>query len=182
MNLKILVVSAAAVMALSPSANAMNFDFSFSNDPLYGNVTGTVTGEIFGLTNNSTSYATNVVIDSYPAGIAGLPAAPFNVPDYAASLGQFIVDYGFTVTNGVLTGANYQIYGGNFDLASGAYNALVSPNDQFRVQNQSGFAGVTFSAATPLPSTWLMLLSGFIGLGFFAYRGSKKTTAAIAAA
>ena len=27
---------------------------------------------------------------------------------------------------------------------------------------------------TPLPSTWLMLLSGFFGLGFFAYRGTKK--------
>jgi hypothetical protein len=34
---------------------------------------------------------------------------------------------------------------------------------------------------TPLPSTWLMLLSGFVGLGFFAYRGTKKN-AAIAAA
>jgi hypothetical protein len=36
--------------------------------------------------------------------------------------------------------------------------------------------------ATPLPSTWLMLLSGFVGLGFFAYRGTKKNSAAIAAA
>jgi hypothetical protein len=37
-------------------------------------------------------------------------------------------------------------------------------------------------AATPLPTTWLMLLSGFVGLGFFAYRGMKKNTAALAAA
>ena len=35
---------------------------------------------------------------------------------------------------------------------------------------------------TPLPSTWLMLLSGFVGFGFFAYRGMKKNAAAIAAA
>jgi len=35
--------------------------------------------------------------------------------------------------------------------------------------------------ATPLPSTWLMLLSGFVGLGFFAYRGTKKRTAIAAA-
>lgn len=35
---------------------------------------------------------------------------------------------------------------------------------------------------TPLPSTWLMLLSGFVGLGFFACRGTKKNTAAIVAA
>ncbi len=37
-------------------------------------------------------------------------------------------------------------------------------------------------AATPLPSTWTMLIAGFVGLGFFAYRGTKKNTAAIAAA
>jgi len=37
-------------------------------------------------------------------------------------------------------------------------------------------------ANTPLPSTWLMLLSGFIGLGYFVYRGSKKRTAVLAAA
>ena len=39
----------------------------------------------------------------------------------------------------------------------------------------------TFAATTPLPSTWLMLLSSFIGLGFFAYRGTKKNAAALAA-
>jgi hypothetical protein len=37
-------------------------------------------------------------------------------------------------------------------------------------------------AQTPLPSTWLMMLSGFVGLGFFAYRGTKKNSAALAAA
>jgi hypothetical protein len=34
---------------------------------------------------------------------------------------------------------------------------------------------------TPLPSTWLLMFSGFIGFGFLAYRGSKKNSAAIAA-
>lgn len=34
---------------------------------------------------------------------------------------------------------------------------------------------------TPLPSTWLMMLSGFVGLGFFAYRGRKKNAALSAA-
>jgi hypothetical protein len=37
-------------------------------------------------------------------------------------------------------------------------------------------------AATPLPSTWMMLIGGFVGLGFFAYRGTKRSVAAIAAA
>jgi hypothetical protein len=51
------------------------------------------------------------------------------------------------------------------------------------------FGGVTeaFNVAnysltpTPIPTTWLMLLSGFVGLGYFAYRGTKKRTAALAA-
>ena len=37
-------------------------------------------------------------------------------------------------------------------------------------------------ATTPLPSTWTMLIAGFVGLGFFAYRGSKNRSAATAAA
>ena len=43
--------------------------------------------------------------------------------------------------------------------------------------------GLTLSiSSTPLPSTWLMLLTGFLGLGFVAYRGSKKSAAALSAA
>lgn len=37
-------------------------------------------------------------------------------------------------------------------------------------------------ATTPLPSTWLMLLSGFAGFGFLAFRGTKQRVAAVAAA
>jgi len=37
-------------------------------------------------------------------------------------------------------------------------------------------------SATPLPSTWTMLIVGFLGLGFFAYRGTRNRSAAIAAA
>jgi hypothetical protein len=36
--------------------------------------------------------------------------------------------------------------------------------------------------ATPLPSTWTMLIAGFVGLGLFAYRGSTNRSAAIGAA
>jgi hypothetical protein len=35
--------------------------------------------------------------------------------------------------------------------------------------------------ATPLPPTWTMQIAGFVGLGFFAYRGAKKKAAALAA-
>lgn len=39
----------------------------------------------------------------------------------------------------------------------------------------------TSIAETPLPSAWTMLLAGFIGFGFLAYRGTKKSTALAAA-
>jgi hypothetical protein len=42
---------------------------------------------------------------------------------------------------------------------------------------------VTFNVAvTPLPSTWTLLIAGFLGLGFVAYRGTKETATAFAAA
>jgi hypothetical protein len=40
----------------------------------------------------------------------------------------------------------------------------------------------TAATATPLPSAWTMLIAGFIGLGFFAYRGAKKNAAVISGA
>jgi hypothetical protein len=51
--------------------------------------------------------------------------------------------------------------------------------------NQIVFDDVTFGSAipgVPLPSTWTLLIAGFLGLGFFAYRGSKKSAAALSAA
>jgi hypothetical protein len=43
-------------------------------------------------------------------------------------------------------------------------------------------ASIDITSATPLPSTWLMLLSGFLSLGFFACRGTNKNVVAVAAA
>jgi PEP-CTERM motif len=39
-----------------------------------------------------------------------------------------------------------------------------------------GIDGVNLTAAVPEPSTWAMMLLGFAGIGFMAYRRHKKTT------
>jgi hypothetical protein len=49
-------------------------------------------------------------------------------------------------------------------------------------ENWHGFAIGIDGAATPLPSTWLIMLSGLVGLGFVAYRGTKKGSAAVVTA
>lgn len=53
--------------------------------------------------------------------------------------------------------------------------------DYYPYDNSGGVALNINSTATPLPSTWLMLLSGFAALGFFAYRGTKKNSTTLAA-
>ncbi len=42
--------------------------------------------------------------------------------------------------------------------------------------------GGSASFPTPLPSTWTMLLAGFVGLGFFAYHSAKNRSGVVATA
>ncbi|MGA9600048.1 MAG: hypothetical protein WBS22_07325 [Methylocystis sp.] len=84
-------------------------DFSFTNDPAWGNVNGTVTGQIFGLSNNSTGAATAIYIDSYPAAL-GSYATPFNVLNWT---GGTLGGNSFTITNNVVTAADFWLYGAN---------------------------------------------------------------------
>ena len=51
----------------------------------------------------------------------------------------------------------------------------------YQAPSDISIRGVAF-APTPLPSTWTMLIAAFIGLGFFAYRGTARKAAKIAAA
>jgi hypothetical protein len=51
--------------------------------------------------------------------------------------------------------------------------------DDTLTTNGFGSLSITGSAsAAPLPSTWTMLVAGFVGLGYFAFRGSKKDNVA----
>ncbi len=90
--------------------------------------------------------------------------------------------------NGVLLTQDSGSYGvwtpNSFDITATSTSEILS----FQSINVGGLpsygneiTNVSLNA-TPLPSTWTMLIAGFIGLGFFAYRGTKKGSAAIAAA
>jgi len=63
--------------------------------------------------------------------------------------------------------------------SANSYSLYTSANGGYPVQNGSYTGMLT---ATPLPSTWTMLIVGFLGLGCFAYRGTKMNVPAIAAA
>ena len=65
------------------------------------------------------------------------------------------------------------------------YSLYTSANGVYPVQIGPPFQNGSYTgtlAATPLPSTWTMLIAGFLGLGLFAYRGTTNRSAAAAAA
>lgn len=95
---------------------------------------------------------------------------------------------------------NYNTYGSGgtqigFDTLGGAlslglpyYNDPGNTgfaNDHLDNFNGDGLhyygAGNFDAFATPLPSTWTMMIAGFLGLGFLACRGSKGSSAAAVA-
>jgi hypothetical protein len=65
-----------------------------------------------------------------------------------------------------------------------ATGCTASPNGgSLHIQVVDDFgAGSLVVEQTPLPSTWLLMLGGLVGLSFFAYRGTKKNATALAAA
>jgi hypothetical protein len=166
------------------TARADNFLFSFSNDPSWGNVNGTVTGEIFGLTNNSTSAATDIQIFSYPAGLVLFGSYPTPI-DVMAWTGGSVGENGFTETAGNITGGGFFISGAN-----GVYDQLfinagigypagtnfldIGSSDTTFVWNNNGIGatGVTFTtataAATPELSSVVLMSTMLLGLAFVA--------------
>ncbi|MGZ3403601.1 MAG: PEPxxWA-CTERM sorting domain-containing protein [Phenylobacterium sp.] len=181
MRQKMALGGAVAALALAGQAHALDFDFSFAYDPdlpVFGaNIPGAVTGRIFGLDDNAFSSASDVEIFTHPSGVTGLPSGVFSAQQYANQLGQFINANWFEVENGQVVDGQYQIFGGYLDLnIAEQFNALVSPDQHTRVQNQLGLGGISFTAA-PEPAAWALMLIGFGAMGY-ALRRRRPTVSA----
>ena len=94
------------------------------------------------------------------------------------------VDFNPYESGGSAASVVFNSLGGKLSFSNGDYYTLggngLSVASTHDLPSPNGYGAGTFTV-TPLPSTWLMLLSGFVGLGFFAYRGTKKRTALSAA-
>src|SRR5262249_21167758 len=104
MILTALAFASALVLASTPG-HALTFNFSYTciisiGTPFCGNVSGTVTGVIEGLQDNSTGPATAISITSLPS-IYGAP--PSSVP----TTSQTVAINTFTVSNGVITSSHF---------------------------------------------------------------------------
>ncbi len=142
------LVVGSVVLSSASSAQALDFNFSFTNDLGLGSVDGTVEGTIYGLVDNDISSAIDVIVTSYPAGL-DLPTSPPS-PFSVFSLGSEIYN-SFEVLNGVLVNAKLGITGSGFLFAlndSEGVNGLAGISSS--TYNNGGFGGATYtSAAVP---------------------------------
>jgi hypothetical protein len=184
----LIAVMAVAAMTASAQAGTLNFDFSFT--ATFGTqIGGTVTGEIFGLTDNATGPASAVDIYSVPGSVVYGETLPFN----AMTVGT-VNSNSFTVVSGGITVADFSA---GVDLPFPGADWLLQleniPNGFYdmasREVGENGLLVETFTATftpdaatTPLPSTWFLLLSGFVGLGCIAYCRANKNAATVAVA
>jgi hypothetical protein len=178
-----MAVTAAAALAVSTPGQATTVvDFSFTNCDECGNTNGTVTGQIDFLSANGTQSAEAVYITSAPFG--GLSPS-LNILTET----PYMSENSFTLSGGNVTSAGFQwdwtlgdsVWGLLLQTGGGEnvydYNPDPANSGELYVQAFS----VTFTpvAATPLPSTWSMLLGGLLALGLIAYRQKKRGVALV---
>jgi hypothetical protein len=193
---KITVLAAVAAMALgatvSPSKADVFYSFSFSDtaDGVYitNGILDVSGGQAIsggGTLTGPGPWTGGLAISLATLSTPGVQPNPGGLFTYVGGTGNvqgdtvFPVDnFGliFTVSNG--DWINLWSNGGN-NYGLGAVNANGGGKDGTYVYNDTGtasFAETTPSqvAAVPEPSTWAMLLLGFAGIGFTAYRRKNK--------
>jgi hypothetical protein len=101
----------------------------------------------------------------------------------ASSIEWFNIDnfggFNTDTANGGVGAFGPQVYTGLESAPVFAPGTFVGFSDQ---NNGLSTGVLTVTTVTPLPPAWTMLIAGFVGLGFLAYRSAKKNTAVLAAA
>lgn len=176
----VLAVSAAVLFFQATVARADIFNWSLSGPLISGS--GTFTGSfvspgVFSLTDASGSLSNGdtVVGASVFDGVFNLfyPGAPFPVDTVGIS---FSVNDGSQAYNIYQDAGSYTPGGdfsceANFCLLGPGPSGDPSLHPELPILKVDSF---TITAAVPEPSTWAMMLLGFIGLGFMAYRRKDK--------
>ena len=157
------------VVAQAMAAQAVDFNFSFTGT---SGVTGTVTGLIGGLTDNTSSVPSSIIINTDPTGVPS-----------GTILSQYLGG-SFTVSNDTITAANDVIFEDSnsnfaiiFNLSS--TNILSNLTDGSYTSNSDEFSGVTYipTATVPEPNEKGLIAFGiplFLALGIINKRKALK--------
>jgi hypothetical protein len=170
--------------------NYVGADFLGAHDPFTTNenLTGTITfaAPLAPNLTLSAAFPNNNVTPisfSFTAGPETLTNLTYN-PSPGFSSFQFSTDAagnitGWDIVIGLGGGGqiNLDNYSGNVgdQVAVGAFfqgDANYDPSEAFALNRQAG--EFTIAAAVPEPSTWAMMILGFCGVGFMAYRRKQN--------
>lgn len=183
MNSKFLI-AAAAGLAMSLSAGSASAISVVTPDVL---ITITSTGDgalppiTFEVPEDPTpaSYGSlSFTLDDIAVTDNGAPAGTESVTFYSSGFDGGLSDPTYFDLSGGITGD--QIFGGTEQMPTFTPGSTIYSGTYYSDRTVSGLAvdpvaEITISAlATPLPSTWLMLLSGLVGLAYFTRRGTNK--------
>ena len=191
-----LVATLALFGALSGEAQALDFNFSVTNDPTWGNVSGTFTGEVFGLVDNATSSATSVEIFTWPAGLIPLANQPNYTAPIDATTWNSQIENTFTVVAGVIVSGDFhadnatavssldRLYLNGTGCQSGptcSFLSLGSSNSQYIWATSNAFTlftQATPTSTTPLPAALPLFATGLGALGLLGWRRKRKAALA----
>lgn len=167
-------------LTYNPAAQGSIISFSASADKSNTSTTGNAFPILIEQGGN---YYLDSVSEPIVAGfqhlsVTGLTASDFSqICLVSCGSGNYANPANFSLSGDTAVALNL-INGGQIE-----FGVLVTAHPAIGATNTQIYDNLDFSlTATPLPSTWTMLLAGFVGFGFLTYRGTKKGTASLAAA
>jgi hypothetical protein len=184
----IAVAAALCVGALASKAEASVFEFKYTSSNVTLDLFASATLDSNGIDYDVTGVSGNVLSGTNTYTINGLFGAPGTAGNVQTS-GVFTFDNIITNVGGVLqwsdfglaitAGPSNYVYNLFTDSFYGLNNAMLStdPNAGPFGSFEETLGTGSITAAVPEPSTWAMMILGFAGVGFMAYR---RRTAALA--
>ena len=167
------VFAAATVFGFASAANATIFDFSYTT-VAGGTLTSSGSGEFF-----TTAVGPNFQIDSVVGTVDGsaitiIAPGGFASNDNEIFAGPVLSFAGVSFANAT---TNYNLFAddGNFVVGNAVCTICSGGNET--IVNLTLTEEV---AAVPEPSTWAMMVLGFAGIGFMAYRRKDRVAFRIA--
>jgi hypothetical protein len=181
MNSKLLIAAAVGLFISfgAGSANASSVLITITNDDTGADPLPTISFEVAAdptpVTFSSEMYFT---LNNIAVTANGLAAGLDDFTFYNASFGGGFSDGNYYNYLGGILGD--QIYGGTEEFPTFTPGTYTGTYFSSRLISEDPDATITISAvsATPLPSTWLMLLSGLVGLACFTWLGPNNRSTA----
>jgi hypothetical protein len=187
----LLVLGAAGFIgALSSQAARADFLYDFSFDTANFDVTGQLTTNAANAVTGITGTVTSPTSLSNVGSITGLLTAPGTPPNqglytspvtgnawnyndvlFPTGPGPLVDNNGILFAFGTNNVGNIYTVGNTYYFSVDAPQSLYNPGD---LVLSGGITPEGMTAAVPEPSTWAMMVLGFLGIGFLAYRRNEK--------